>query len=136
MSLTNEDYHHVLKHFLTWVRRRDEVGYEHMMRFAEFDHEQPRQALLHCIRTYSHTVRPASRGTHGAVLRSLNANIEGEIDGITVMLSPAEQELYERETVDLVPVIDKTEFVEALHALYEMIESDERGDDDSRRNQR
>ena len=133
MPLRNEDYHRILKHFLMWVRRRDEVGYEHLMRFAELDYERPRQALLHCIRKYSHTVRPASRGTHGAVLRALNAHIGGEIDGISVMLSPAEQEIYGRETVDLVPRVDRTEFVEALHTLYEMIEAEEGGDYDRAR---
>lgn len=127
MPLTNEDYHRLLKHFLTSVRRRDEVGYERLMRFAEIDYQEPRQALLHCIRKYAHTVQPTSRGTHGAVLRRLNENIDGEIEGISVMLSPGEQKLYERETLDLVPVVDKAKFVEALHELYEMIESDEKG---------
>jgi hypothetical protein len=136
MPLTNDDYHHILKHFLTYVRKRDEVGYEHLMEFAEIEDQEPRQALLHCIRKYSNTVQPASKGTHGAVLRMLNENIEGEIEGINVILSPGEQELYQRETLDLVPFVDKAKFVDALHRLYKVIESDERGDDDRRRNQK
>lgn len=135
MPLTNDDYHNILKHFLTYVRRRDEVGYE-LMKFTEIEFHEPRQALLHCIRKYSNTVQPASKGTHGAVLRRLNENIDGEIEGINVILSPGEQELYQRETLDLVPVVDKAKFVDALHRLYEVIESGERGDDDRRRNQK
>ena len=136
MPLTHEDYHGLFKHFLKRVRQHDEVGYERLMHFAEFEYQRPRQALLDCIRKYAHTVQPASKGTHGAVLRSLNASIKGNIEGISVALSPGEQELYERKSIDLVPVIDKSEFVEALHGLYEMIASDEGRDDDRRRNQK
>ena len=130
MPLSNEDYQGLFKHFLKYVRRNDEVGYERLMHFAEFEYQQPRQALLDCILKYTHTVQPASKGTHGAVLRSLNANIKGDIEGISVALSPGEQELYERKSIDLIPVVDKSKFVEALHGLYEMIASDGGKDDD------
>ena len=130
MTLSKEDYHGLFKHFLKCVRQHDEVGYESLMHFAEFEYQQPRRTLLDCIRKYAYTVQPASKGTHGAVLRSLNANIKGEIEGISVALSPGEQELYERKSIDLVPVVDKSEFVEALHELYEMIASNEGRDDD------
>jgi hypothetical protein len=136
MPLTNEDYYSLFRYFLKCVRRHDEVGYERLMKFGEFEYQQPRRALLDCIRKYAHTVQPASKGTHGAVLRSLNENIEGEIKGIRIILSPGEQELYEKETVDLVPTDDKSKFVEALHELYEIIESDEGRGNDRRRNKK
>jgi len=124
MALTNAQYQDVLRHFLTWVKKRDPVGYEWIMKVAEVDYEHPRNALLHCIMKYAHTVQPAAKGTHGKILQLMNENIQGDVQGVRVMLSPNERELYRREFVDLTPTIDKSQFVEALHSLYEMIESE------------
>lgn len=136
MPLTLDDYKRLLKHFLAHVKMHDQVSYEHLMQFVQIEHMEPRQALLTCIRKYSYLVQPASKGTHGAVLRLLNENIQGDIRGINVLLSPPEQELYGRESLDLVPYVDKSRFVEALHELHNMIEAEDGGDNDSRRNQR
>jgi hypothetical protein len=100
------------------------------MKVAEVDYEHPRHALLNCIRKYAHTVQPTAKGTHGKMLQLMNENIQGDVQGVRVMLSPNEQDLYRREFVDLTPTIDKSQFIVALHNLYEMIESEGRKDND------
>lgn len=126
MPLSNAQYQDVLRHFLTWVRRKDPVGFETLMRYAEIDLERglDRETLLRAIKTYAHTMQPATTGTHGKILRMLNDHIRGEIQGVQVVLSPREQELYRRDVVDLTPAVDKSDFVAALHELYRMIEEE------------
>jgi hypothetical protein len=134
MPLSNAQYQDVLRHFLMWVRRKDPVGFETLMRYAEIDVERGlnRETLLRAIKTYAHTMQPATTGTHGKVLRMLNAHISGDIRGVQVMLSPQEQQLYRREVIDLTPIVDKSEFVAALHELYGMI-AEEGGHGNDRR---
>jgi hypothetical protein len=96
------------------------------MRYAQIDFERGlnRDALLRAINTYAHTMQPATTGTHGQILRLLNEHISGDIQGVQIVLSPHEQELYRREVVDLTPTVDKSEFVAALHELHGMIVED------------
>ena len=126
MPLSDAQYQGVLRHFLTWVRRKDPVGYETLMRYAEIDFERGlnRDALLRAIMTYAKTMQPATTGTYGKVLQLLNEHIRGDIRGVQIVLSPHEQQLYRREVVDLTPTVDKSDFVAALHELYGMIAED------------
>jgi hypothetical protein len=126
MPPSNAQYQDVLRHFLAWVRRKDPVGFETLMRYAEIDFERGlnRDALLRAIKTYARTMQPATTGTHGKILRLLNEHIRGDIRGVQIILSPHEQQLYQREVIDLTPTVDKSEFVAALHKLYGMIAED------------
>lgn len=127
MPLSDAQYQDVLRHFLTWVRQKDPVGFETLMRYAEIDFERGlnRDSLLRAIKAYAHTMQPATTGTHGKILRLLNQHIRGDIRGVQIILAPHERQLYQREVVDLTPTIDKSEFVDALHKLYGMIVEDE-----------
>ena len=126
MPLTDAQYNDVLRHFLTWVRRKDPVGYETVVIHAELGHDnvQGRIALLRAISAYKGVMHAATFGTHGKILRLLNDHISGDIRGVQVALSSQEQDLYKREYLDLTPTIDNTQFVYALKDLYHMIEED------------
>ncbi len=126
MPLTDAQCRDVLRHFLTWVRRKDPVGYETLVVHAELGHEnvEGRVALLRAISTYTRAMHVATSSTHGRILGLLNDHIGGDIKGVRVSLSGQEQDLYRRDYVDLTPTIDKTEFVHALKELYHMIEQD------------
>ena len=86
--------------------------------------EQPRASLLHMIGLYSELGSFRLVDTHSLVLHRLNQYVQtegGPIRGIEVTLTPEEQNLYQRDSLDLVPTTDFTEFVTALNELYETI---------------
>ncbi len=125
MQLDEEDYHEVLKHFLSLIRENDPVGFERLMKHMRMEEEHPRQALLEAIGTYAEFGKVRTAGAHSHILDRLNRYVEtqkgGPIRGIRLALTPAEQKLYETEHVDLIPTLDFGEFVWALHELYETI---------------
>jgi hypothetical protein len=128
MALNEQDYHEVLKHFLSLVRENDPHGFERLMKHVRLDVEHPRRAMLNAIATYAEFGKVRTAGAHAHILERLNRYVEpekgGPIRGIRLALSPAEQKLYQTKYVDLVPTLDFGEFVWALHELYETISAD------------
>ena len=80
-----------------------------------------------------HVASERSGGTHGRILDLLNSFLStasGEpVRGIRILLSPQEQELYQRQFVDLVSLPDRSEFVALLREIYiEIAEELEQGE--------
>jgi len=129
--MNQDEYHEVLRHFLSLVRKNDPLGFDRLMEHVRLDVERPRRALLNAIATYAEFGSVRTVGAHSHILDRLNHYVEpeegGPIRGIRVALSRAEQRLYETEYVDLVPTLDFGKFLRALHELYQTIS--EQGDD-------
>ena len=125
MALSQHDYRDLLRHFLTWVREMDPVGHERLMALAELEAPDSRQALLNALAAYGESMGARGERSHSAVLYRLNQFVSTEegrpIQGIRVALSPAEQERYELEYLDLTPGSMYEAFCQALHDLYRMV---------------
>lgn len=134
MPLSGDDYHEVASHFLDLVRERDPATFERLIEHVRFDPQRPKRSLLNFIGAYAEMGAVRSVGAHAAILDRLNQHVRtdqaGPVRGIRVALSPAEQQLYRSEYVDLVPILDFSEFAAALRDLYERIMVEGGHDDD------
>ena len=133
MSMTNEEYAEVLHHFLDLLEEYDPIGREQLMLQLARGPDQPRELLLNTIGLYRESGSYRTVDTHARALALLNAYVHTEggnpIQSIQVSLTPTEQRLYGRESLQLTPSTDYGEFVAALGELYELILVEE-GDSD------
>lgn len=124
-----DEFNEILKHFLSHIQHRDPIGYEKLMAHMEWDEDSPQKVLLAAISLYSEIVKMRSVYTHSETLNRLNEFVSLEngsrIHGIQVLLSGRERELYGRDQVDLTPSQDFSEFIHALHGLWQMIRGNE-----------
>ena len=129
MKLNNEEFHEILKHFLSHVQERDPVGFDKLMEHINWQNQISKRTLLDAIASYTEINKMRSAYTHSETLDRLNEFITTEdntrITGIQISLSDGEREIYGREYIDLTPRQDFGTFNQALHSLRQIIAGNE-----------
>lgn len=129
MNLNSEEFHEILNHFLSHIKKRDPVGYDKLMAHMELETDSPKKLLLDAISSYAEIAKLRSAYTHSETLDRLNEFVVTEnkarITGIQVSLTEGEREIYGREQIDLTPTQDFSEFNQALHGLWQIIAGNE-----------
>jgi hypothetical protein len=135
MALSREDWIDVTRHLQQHVRKADPEVFELLARHVERWND-PRRYLVDYIDGLMKVMSERSSGSHGRILNELNNWVRteqgGPIRGIRLVLSPAEQELYRREFVDLASLPDRSAFITGLRELRDDLlrEIEESGDRD------
>jgi hypothetical protein len=121
MPLNHQDYMEIVRHLQTCLRESDREVFELLSQHVERA-ENAQVYLLNYLRALIHVASERSGGTHGRILDLLNNSVSTAtgkpVGGIRILLSPQEQELYQRQVVDLVRMPDRAEFVSLLRELY------------------
>lgn len=136
MTLSAEDHNDLMQHFLGLVRQYDPVGFEQLMGSVRRGGHPttPRDTLLDAVAIYRELGSYRTVGTHAQILDRLNEHVRTEggdrVQSIQVSLTPEEQRLLQRETLDLTPMTDFSGFVRALEELYELISAEGSDSDD------
>lgn len=120
MALSHEDWIDITRHLQQQVHDADPEVFELLARHVERRND-PRRYLVDYIDVLVKVMSERSSGSHGRILNELNNWVRteqgGPIRGIRLVLSPAEQELYRREYVDLASLPDRSAFIVGLLEL-------------------
>lgn len=127
MEFTNEKYISILRHLQKRLQEFEPELFESMWEVTNVE-LPPRPRLLQYLRNLIGMLREHSRGSYEEILSLLNEFIRTEegnqIEGIEVVFSPAEQEIYGIESIDLSDVPDRSQLINKLEQILEAIETD------------
>lgn len=88
-------------------------------------YDDPRRYLVELLRTISRIYSERSGGMHGPILDRINHFVRLEdgspVRGLSVVLSPAEQELYGVREVNLAELPDRSQFLAELDRIIDDI---------------
>lgn len=131
MKYTEKEYESIWEYLLFCIKAKDPVNYEKLnAQLHDLGGDSPQHKLLATIEAYSELLRYETPSTQARVLELLNANIEGEIKGIQVVLSRDEQGLYKRDVLDIKPESNISYFLQDLRVLQKELKSGlDRGND-------
>lgn len=126
MALSRSDYMDLLRFVQSQLREVDPDAFEVVAKSYERS-DTPRFTLINYLSALTRLMSERSGGSHGRILNRLNAvvrRVDGEpVQGLRVLLSPEEQELFQTESVNLASLPDRSEFVriidEVLGAILE-----------------
>jgi hypothetical protein len=115
-----------LTHFVEQLLRQYDPGsYELIMRATDRV-DDPRRNLLILLGTLIRFYKERSGGEQARILDAINHYVRlpngGPVQGLSVELRPAEQEMYGRREVDLAVLPDRTEFLEEIQRIMAEIE--------------
>ncbi len=120
MALSREDWIDITRHLQQHVQEADPEVFELLARHVE-RWDDPRRYLIDYLDGLIKIMSERSSGSHGKILNELNHWVRtqqgGPIRGIRLVLTPAEQELYRREFVDLAALPDRSAFIAGLREL-------------------
>ena len=120
MALSRQDWIDITRHLQQQVHEADQEVFELLARHGERQND-PRRYLVDYVEGLIKVMSERSSGSHGRILNELNNWVRtqqgGPIRGIRLVLSPAEQELYRREYVDLASLPDRSVFIAGLREL-------------------
>ena len=127
MPLTRGDCAILIGDVQRLLREYDPLSYEVVLN-AVGNPEDSRQYLTKLIRTVTKVYTERSGGQYGAILDSVNHHGRlsdgGPVRGLSVILSPTEREIYQREEISLAELPDRSDFVSALDRLSGILESE------------
>jgi len=125
MPLSREDAIELTRFVEQLLRQYDAGSYELIMRSTQRV-DEPGRNLLILLGTLMRFYKERSGGEHARILDTINHYVrlpdERPIQGLSVELSPAEQEIYNVEEVDLAVLPDRTQFLDEIHRIIEDIE--------------
>jgi hypothetical protein len=120
MALSREDWIDITRHLQQQVHDADPEVFEILARHVE-RWDEPQRYLIDYIDVLVKVMSERSSGSHGRILNELNNWVRteqgGPIRGLRLVLSPAEQELYRQEHVDLASLPDRSAFISSLREL-------------------
>ena len=120
MALSREDWIDITRHLQQQVHEADSEAFELLARHVERWND-PRRYLIDYIDVLVKVMSERSSGSHGRILNELNNWVRteqgGPIRGVRLVLSPAEQELYRQDHVDLASLPDRSAFISGLREL-------------------
>jgi hypothetical protein len=124
MPLSREEVLNITGHLQRRLSRVDPSAYEIATEFTPHA-EDPSRYLLDFLRTLSKFYSERSVGAYPDILDRMNHFVRtsdgGPVIGISVLLTPQEQELYGTEEVSLAEVPDRTDLIAALERLMSEI---------------
>ena len=111
MPLSRQDCVESVRQVEGLLREYDPSSLESVLRSTEH-YNDPRRYLVELLRTVRHLYAERSSGTYGPILDTMNRFVRLEdgspVRGISVALSPAEREIYEREEISFAELPDST----------------------------
>ena len=88
-------------------------------------YSDPRRYLVDLLRTINRIYSERSGGMYGPILDRINHFVRlpdgSPVRGLSVALSPAEQELYDRSEVNLADLPDRSQFVAEIDRIIDVI---------------
>jgi hypothetical protein len=120
MPLSRQDCVELVRQVEGLLREYDPGSLEPVLESTEH-YNDPRRYLVEMLRTIRHLYAERSSGMYGSILDTVNRFVRLEdgspVRGISVTLSPAEREIYEREEISFAEMPDRSEFLEALERI-------------------
>lgn len=121
MMESDKDYREIMLHLLSVAREYDSDLYDRLSRY-ELLPDNNKVNLLNYLQITIHSLAEWNSSSYSKILSNFNefVKIKGsnEINGIRVMLSPQEQELYGLEFVDLSKAPKRSKLINELEDLY------------------
>ena len=125
MPLSREDAIDLTRFVERLLRQYDPESYELVMRSTDRVNDAG-QNLLILLRTSMRFYKERSGGEQARILDAINHYVRlsdgGPIQGLSVELNPADQEIYRRREVDLAILPDRTKFLEEIQRITGDIE--------------
>ena len=125
MPLSREDAIELTQFVERLLLQYDPGSYELVMRSTDRT-DDPRRNLIILLGTLIRFYKEHSGGEQARILDAINHYVRlpdgRQIQGLSVELSPAEQELYQRREVDLAVLPDRTKFLEEIQRIMGDIE--------------
>ena len=124
MPLSRRDCVELLRDIEGLLREYDPTMLEVVIGATEH-YNDPRRYLVEFLRTIGRIYSERSGGMYAPILNSINRFVKlpdgSPVRGLSVALSPAEQELYDRREVDLADLPDRSQFVAELNQVIDVI---------------
>lgn len=125
MPLTRTDFLELSRQIEALLLQYDPSALDVILRATD-PVDDPRAYVLGLLRTVERVYAERSSGTLGTVLDSINSYVRrpngSPIRGISVSLSPIEQERYRADEVNLAELPDRSKFLTELRHLTQKIE--------------
>ena len=125
MPLSRDDAIELTQFVERLLLQYDPGSYELVMRSTDRT-DDPRRNLIILLGTLIRFYKEHSGGEQARILDAINQYVRlpdgRQIQGLSVELSPAEQELYRRREVDLAVLPDRTRFLEEIQRIMGDIE--------------
>jgi hypothetical protein len=125
MPLSRDDTVELTQFVEQLLRQYDPGSYELIMRSTDRV-DDPGRNLLILLGTLIRFYKERSGGEQARILDTINNYVRrsdgGPVQGLSVELSPAEQEMYGRREVDLAVLPDRTKFIEEIQRIMREIE--------------
>lgn len=124
MPLSRRDCVELIRDIEGLLREYDSGSLDLAIRATE-PSDDPRRYLVELLRTISRIYSERSGGMHGPILDRINHFVRLEdgspVRGLSVVLSPAEQELYGVREVNLAELPDRSQFLAQLDSIIDDI---------------
>ena len=120
MPLSRQDCLQLVREIELFLREYDPGSVELVLRALQPE-DDPQRYLIVFLKTIRHFYAERSGGTYGPILDRINHFVrlenDGPVRGLSVALSPAEQERYGLEEVNLAEIPDRSEFLRELDRI-------------------
>lgn len=127
MPLSRDDCATLLREIEELLRENDPTSLESVLRGRDYSPD-PRISLVELLGTIRRFYAERSGGAYGSILDAVNHFVRLEdgspVRGISVVLSPVEQAIYQSEEINLAEIPDRSEFLEELDSLIEQIKQE------------
>jgi hypothetical protein len=124
MPLSRQDCVDLIRGIERLLREYDPAVLDLVFRATE-PRDDPRQYLVQLLGTITRIYSERSGGTYGSILDRINHFVRLQdgtpVRGVSVVLSPAERELYGTDELNLAQLPDRSEFVGDLIRIIEEI---------------
>jgi hypothetical protein len=129
MSLSRQDCIELVREIQGLLREYDPASLDLVLRAAE-PNDDPRRRVVQLLATIVRIYSERSGGMYGPILNRINNFVRlqdgSPVRGLSVVLSPADRELYDTDEVNLAELSDSSEFVaEVERIIAEIIRESE-----------
>lgn len=129
MPLSRQDCADLIRYIQGLLRQYDPLSFETVLRGVDASPEEdPRRYLIALLSAIQNVYEERSGGEQARILDSVNRYVRlpdgGPVRGLSVTLTPAEQEVYGTAEVNLAELPDRSEFVAEIRRVLLIIESE------------
>jgi hypothetical protein len=127
MPLSDEDYVDILKHLQRRLQEYAPDIFEHLGSMQDIQ-GSPRERLIRYFQYAIGMFKEQSSSSYPDILELLNRYIEtrdgSNIDGIQIVFSPEEREMYGIGEVDLGSLPDRSDLIDSLLSIMDVVTKD------------